>query len=271
MFVAGRALCWRPSDVGAHSGRVPIHYLIGDPIRSVPANALCRVHKWRPAGPGSAPTVLQVFEVQDFWKQQTPQRLLLVDTRLFVGTTQGGIHEYRIDANGVPCTGVPGATAHGNPAVRVTQLQLFPRGIRGSVAPRLAASIAHPCDLRKFHHPRGVLIKKKSKKKKPVPAMLQCCNVDGMHHVHLAQVVTLDHMFGGGAERVTSNNRIGVPGPDRVLWGEALAATNYAMPSQYGTVFALASTSHLGAGAFSKRGDWYWLLSGLRNGGILVH
>ena len=101
--------------------------------------------------------------------------------------------------------------------------------------------------------------------------MLQCCNVDGMHHVHLAQVVTLDHMFGGGAERVTSNNRIGVPGPDRVLWGEALAATNYAMPSQYGTVFALASTSHLGAGAFSKRGDWYWLLSGLRNGGILVH
>ena len=90
--------------------------------------------------------------------------------------------------------------------------------------------------------------------------------------------MTLDHIFGGRSDgpveragAVVSTNRIEPPGPDRVLWGEALATVNYAMPSQYGTVFALASTSHLGAGAFSKRGDWYWLLSGLRNGGILVH
>ena len=84
-------------------------------------------------------------------------------------------------------------------------------------------------------------------------------------------------MFGGRSDgpveragAVVSTNRIEPPGPDRVLWGEALATVNYAMPSQYGTVFALASTWRPRTNASSEPSDWYWLLSGLRNGGILV-
>ena len=84
-------------------------------------------------------------------------------------------------------------------------------------------------------------------------------------------------MFGGRSDgpvgragAVVSTNRIDPPGPDRALWGEALATVNYAMPSQYGTVFALASTWRPLTDASSEPWDCYWLLSGLRNGGILV-